>query len=441
MRPIALLLCACLASPTMASANELLKVYEQALQSDASWRAAQHARDAAVEARPQARATLLPQLSGSAQASIQRDEIEQGDTTRDSRNDPYSLSLNLSQSVFDWAAIQSLRQSDDQVALAETGYRSAGQDLLLRVSDAYFNVLAATDTLRSAEAENAAFQRQLDLAKARFEVGLSAITEVQEAQAGYDLTVATLIQTQQTLNTARSALTEITGTPATPLARLQDELPLPAPQPADIEAWVRDARENNLSVLTARLNQEVAETGVSIARAGHLPTVGLSASKGLSNSSGSSFDEIESDRRTDSERVALSLNLPIFSGLATQSRVRQARSISEQRKAEYEGAQRLTERETRDAYLAVLTGAARVKALQQAVLSNTTALEAAETGLQVGTRTFVDVLNAQQQLYAAQRDYFRSRYDYLLATLRLKAAAGRLGQADLAEVDRLLVEG
>lgn len=441
MRPTALLLCACFVLPTMASANELLKVYEQAVQSDASWRAAQFARDAAIEARPQARAALLPQLSGNAQTSIQRDEVKQGGTTRDSRNDPYSLSVNLSQPLFDWAAIQSLRQSDDQVALAETGYRSAAQDLLLRVSDAYFNVLAATDTLRSAEAENAAFQRQLDLAKARFEVGLSAITEVQEAQAGYDLTVATLIQAQQTLNTARSALTEITGTPASPLARLQDELPLPAPQPADIEAWVRDARENNLDVLAARLNQEVAETSIRIARAGHLPTVGLTASKSLSQSNGTSIGEIDADRRTDSERVALQLSLPIFSGLATQSRVRQALSINEQRQAEYEGAQRLTERTTRDAYLAVLSGAARVKALKQAVLSNTTALEAAETGLQVGTRTFVDVLNAQQQLYAAQRDYFRSRYDYLLATLRLKAAAGRLGQADLAEVDRLLVEG
>lgn len=449
MRPTALLLCACLALPTMASANELLKVYEQALQSDASWRAAQYARDAAIEAKPQARALLLPQVNASATQSIQESTIRtEGTPAREiPRDEPWSASLNLSQPLFDWAAIQQLRQADDQVAIAETGFRAAAQDLRLRVVETYFNVLAAVDTLQSAQDENQALKRQLELAQARFEVGLSAITEVQEAQARFDLTTATLIQAQQGLNTASSALAEITGTPYSPQSRLQAELPLMPPQPADIEAWVKMAQENNLDVLNARLTADFARKGIQAARAGHYPSLDLNASTSTSESSSSNFDPITgtvsstTDRRTDADRIALTLNLPLFSGLATQSRVRQALSTRDQREAEYEGAQRLVERQTRDAYLGVLSGAARVSALKQAVLSATTALEAAQTGLEVGTRTFIDVLNAQQQLSAAQRDYSRSRYDYLLAMLRLKAAAGRLGQADLAEVDRLLVEG
>jgi len=442
MRPTALLLCAALALPLQAPAHELLKVYEQSLQNDATWRAAQHARDAAIEARPQARAALLPQLGATAQQSIQETEITvEGSPSRSTRDEPWSASLNLSQSVFDWAAIQQLRQSDDQVALAETSLRAAAQALRLRVAEAYFNVLAASDSLGSSQDENQAFKRQLELAQARFEVGLSAITEVHEAQARYDLTNATLIQSRQALDAARSALTEITGAPYEPQARLQDELPLNPPLPADIEAWVKTAQDSNLDVLSARLGADFARKGIQVARAGHYPTLDLSASKSLSESSSSTIDitgASTADRRTETDRIALQLNLPLFAGLATQSRVRQALSTREQREAEYDGARRLVERQTRDAYLGVLSGAARVSALRQAVVSATTALEAAQSGLEVGTRTFIDVLNAQQLLSAAQRDWYRSRYDYLLARLRLKQATGSLAEADIEAVDRLL---
>lgn len=446
MRPNALLLTALLALPITAQANELLKVYELALQNDASWRAAEHARDAAIEARPQARAVLLPQLGASATQSIQESTIRtEGSPAREiPRDEPWSASLNLSQSVFDWGAIQQLRQADDQVAIAETGYRAAAQDLRLRVVETYFNVLAASDTLQSAQDENQALKRQLELAQARFEVGLSAITEVQEAQARYDLTTATLIQARQALDTANSALAEITGSAYAPQARLQAELPLVPPQPADMEAWVKMAQENNLDVLSARLAADFARKGIQVARAGHYPSLDLSASTSTSESSSSNFDPVTgtvastTDRRTDADRIALTLNLPLFSGLATQSRVRQAQSTREQREAEYDGARRLVERQTRDAYLGVQSGSARVTALKQAVLSATTALEAAQSGLEVGTRTFIDVLNAQQLLSAAQRDYYRSRYDYLLAQLRLRLAAGSLATTDLEGVDRLL---
>lgn len=443
MRLTALLLSTALLLPCAAQANELLKIYDLALQNDATWRAAEHARDASLEAKPQARALLLPQIAGSAQRGRQLSEVETdpsaGPTvTTKSDDDPWSYGLSLSQPVFDWSAIQSLRQADEQVALAETTYRSVGQDLLLRVAQAYFNVLAAADTLSSAKDENKAVARQLELAQARFEVGLSAITEVQEAQARYDLTNATVIQSQQALNTAQSALAEITGQPYAPQARLVDELPLAPPLPADIEAWVKIAREGNLDVLSARLAADIADTGIRIARAGHLPTVDLNGSHNVSGSSINADGGGTGDRETTSDRLTLQLTLPIFSGLATQSRVRQATSTREQRRAEYEGAQRLAERQTRDAYLGVLSGSARVTALKQAVVSSVTALDAARSGQEVGTRTFIDVLNAQQQLSAAQRDYYRSRYDYLLAGLLLRQAAGNLGQADLEAVDRLL---
>ncbi|AXQ28781.1 type I secretion protein TolC [Solimonas sp. K1W22B-7] len=444
MRLTALLLSAALALPCAAQANELLKIYDLALQNDATWRAAEHARDASVEAKPQARALLLPQVTGSAAKGRTLSEVENdpavGDTTTTKSNDdPWSYTLSLNQPIFDWGAIQQLRQADDVVALAETSYRSVGQDLLLRVAQAYFNVLAATDTLSSARDENKAVSRQLELAQARFEVGLSAITEVQEAQARYDLTNATVIQSQQVLNTAYSALAEITGRPYEPQARLVDELPLSTPIPSDIEAWVKTAREGNLDVLSARLAADIADTGIGIARAGHYPTLDLNGSHGVSGSSNdASGVSVASDREITSDRVTLQLTLPIFSGLATQSRVREATSTREQRRAEYTGAQRFAERQTRDAYFGVLSGSARVAALKQAVVSSVTALDAARSGQEVGTRTFIDVLNAQQQLSAAQRDYYRSRYDYLLAGLLLRQAAGNLGAADLEAVDRLL---
>jgi len=440
-----LLLCAALCLPLPLAAGELQQVFDLALQNDAAWRAAGHARDAALEARPQARALLLPQLGASAQQSIQHTETRaSGAATRESDDEPWTLALNLNQSIFDWAAIQQLRQANDQVALADVVYRDAAQDLVLRVAETYFAVLAAADTLQSAEAEHQAVKRQLEQAQARFEVGLSAITEVHEAQARSDLTEAGVIAAQQALDAARSALTELTGTPLQPRSQLLGELPPVRPQPADINAWVQAAGDNNLDVLGARLNAELARTGIRIAQAGHLPTVGLGASKSLAQSASLSASDptlgVSSvDRRTDSERVTLSLNLPLFAGLATQSRVRQAASLSEQRQAEYEGARRAVERQTRDAYLAVLSGNARVKALQQAVVSTGTALEAARGGLEVGTRTFIDVLNAQQQLSAAERDHARARYDLLLAQLRLQQAAGRLAADDLQAADRLLV--
>lgn len=435
------LLCLALACPGLAHANDLMRVYDLAAQNDANFRAAQHARDASIEARPQAWAALLPQVNGEYSDGKSKETGTESfnglpATTIDRDSSSSGLTVSLSQALFDWEAIQALRQSGDVVALAETNLRAARQDLVLRVAQAYFGVLAAADNLRTLEAEHQALERQLEQARKRFEVGLSAITDVQETQARYDLSVANRIIARQTLDSAREALAEITGQPATEIAALQEDFPLPAPNPTEVGAWVRQALEGNLDLLAARYNAEIAEKGVNRAWSRHLPTVGAVASYQDSEASGSRFSG-----ESETESYGLRVNVPIFAGGATQSGVRQATATREQRRSQYEGTRRLVERSTRDAYQGVVAGVNTVQAYKQAVISSTTALEASQTGLEVGTRTAVDVLNAQQLLYAAQRTYYQSRYDYLLSYLRLKAATGALTEKELVTIDRLLVGG
>lgn len=431
-----------------AHANDLMRVYDLAVQNDATFRAAQFARDAAIEAKPQARAALLPQISGAfsygyvdTTGSVQQADVDANgnpivvERSINNSGTDETLSVTLNQSLFSLENWRRLQQADRQVALAQAQYRSQEQALVLRTAEAYFGVLNAQDSLRSARAEKAAVERQLEQAKKRFEVGLSAITDVQEAQARYDLTVATELQAEQTLSAAREALNEIIDAPAGEVATLQEDIPLPAPNPDNADRWVEAALESNLDLLGARLNYEIAVRSVQAAKAGHLPTLGLQGGYRDNTSESGSFPQ-----DAESASVAATLSIPIFSGGLTQSNVRQAIATREQRDAERDGSARLVERNTRDAYQGVVTGAARVKAFKQAVISSRTALEASETGLEVGTRTAVDVLNAQQQLYAAERDYLQSRYDYLLSVLRLKAAAGRLTGNDLQEIDQLLIE-
>jgi outer membrane protein len=224
---------------------------------------------------------------------------------------------------------------------------------------------------------------------------------------------------------------------------LQEEIPLPGPQPENVDAWLTSARENNFDLAIARINATLAGRDVSIARAGHYPTLGLVGqyTDSDADSKERTADVGDYSQTSKGPSVGLQLNVPIFSGFLVQSQTHQAQSVEQQRQAQVEGSLRSVSRKTRDAYLAVLSGSARVRALKQAVISNQTALQASETGLEVGTRTTVDVLNAQSLLYSAQRDYARARYDYLIAILTLKSASGRLTQSDLAEIDKLLVSG
>jgi outer membrane protein len=399
--------------------------------------AAMAQRDAAIEVRPQAGAAFLPQISGGYVRGKNYDdtnyfnpEFQGAPPVQDYITD--GLQVTLNQTIFNWQAFQQLRQSDDQVALAAASYNAAQQNLVLRVATAYFNVLSAADSLRSSQAEKSALERQLDQARQRFDVGLSAITDVQDAQARYDLTAATLIQAEQSLDNAKEALAVITGTPVTRITTLQEDFPLPAPIPNNVDTWVASAKQGNFDLLTAQLQADISKRGIDVAWARHLPTVGLLAQY-TDGEQGGLFGAQQTRKQ-----VQLQLTVPIFAGGATQSGVRQATATHEQYLAQYEGQKRSTIQQTRSAYLGVIAGSARVKALKQAVLSNTTALDASETGMQVGTRTAVDVLNAEQLLYSAQRDYYKSRYDYLLSVLQLKTAAGKLTVQDLSEIDHLL---
>ncbi len=452
--------------PVVVSANELLEVYHQAARHDTQFAAAGFARDAALENRPQARAALLPFIAGSygvnrgrSKGSSSQESSSDVDTDGDGVTDSevpfafnrdfdtddtsHSLDVSLSQPVFNWQAFLRYSQSANAVALAQASFRSAEQQLLLRAASAYFDVLAASDNLRYAQSQKSSLERQLAQAKKRFEVGLSATTDVQESQARDDLSQADVIGAEQALAAAREALIEVTGQNPDRLVPLRDEIPLPGPQPENVEAWLTTAHDNNYDLAIARINAGLAAKDVDIARAGHYPSINLVAAYTDNDSKQeerkAAFGDADSDSRGGS--VGLKVDLPIFSGGLISSQTRQAQSLAQQRAAELDGSGRSVVRQTRDAYLGVLSGASRVRALKQAVSSNQLALDASQTGLEVGIRTTVDVLNAQSLLSSAQRDYARTRYDYLLSVLKLKAAAGRLTEADLVEIDRLLVDG
>jgi outer membrane protein len=416
--------------PSMAPANELLRVYELAVQNDTELQAAMHARQVGRETIRQTGGALLPQVTGRGEISYQEFEPK-GFPTQTA--EPYSVSLSVSLWLFNKEIWERWRQAGDRAALAESNYQSAEQSLILRATEAYFNVLAAADGVRLADAEQKAVERQLELAKRRFEVGLSAITDVQEAQARYDLTVAQMIEAEQALTSAHSAIAEITGPTKVNLQPLREEIPLAGPNPDSVAEWLKAAAETNMALMAAKLQTEIAEREVGIGASGHYPTLGVNASQTIGESAGFNSGEYEDRRAT------LQLNVPLFAGGSTQANVRSARATLEQRKAEQEGVRRRIERQVRDAYQGVIAGVSRVRALKQAVLSNTTALEASEVGLEVGARTAVDVLNAQRELYLAERNYARARYDYLLNVLQLKIAAGQLTRQDLIEVDSLLV--
>lgn len=439
-----------LGTASSAHAGALIDLYGQAQANDKTLLAAGFQRDSALEARPQALAVLLPQVTGQGTYTLQDQNSSYSTArfgsptpvtvTQTNKVDEHSLSLSLSQAVFDWAAFTKLKQSDSQMALAETSYQAARQDLILRTAQGYFNVLTAAETLRAADAQNAAIGRQLEQSKQRFEVGLSAITDVQDAQARSDLALAQQLQAESALSSARRALSQITGLTENKVVAVREDLPLAGPDPLTPDTWIEAARQGNLAALAAQLSKTIADADVRIARARHLPTVGIQA--GYTDTEGdSTTDGRKSPTSSDGTQIQAILNIPIFAGGATASGVRVALAAQGQRLAEYDNAVRTAERNAGDAYQGVLTGISTVKAYKAAVTSTRTALEASEVGLQVGTRTAIDVLNAQQQLYAAESNYAKSRYDYLTAVLQLKAAAGRLKEADLAEIDRLLVEG
>ena len=447
--------------PAAGQATSLLEIYQQALQSDPRIHEAEARRLAALEAEPQARGVLLPQISFSgAWTNIQSsgpgnfsDPANPGGTlpgASDSDIDDTDWRLSLRQTLFRWDQVVDLRRADKTVAKAEADREASQQDLVVRVGQRYFDVLAAEDRLTSTHANRQAIARQLEQAKQRFEVGLIAITDVQESQAAHDQAVADEIAAKRSLATAREFLREITGQYVGTLSAPGDEFPMRTPSPNSESAWVDLALSQNLTLVSSRLDEGLAKDEISYRRNGHYPTIDLVASTGSRESDGGGVARLDRDpttpipfssfRESDTDTIGIEVNVPLFTGGRTSSRIREAVYLHRAAREQLQRVTRETERSTRDSYLGVLSEMSRVEALKQAVASSQTALEATQAGFEVGTRTIVDVLDSQFALYRSITLFYQSRYDYLMNVLRLKQAAGNLQIQDLEEIDKWLKE-
>ena len=441
------------AVPVPAGAASLLEIYQQALQSDPQIHEAEARRLAALEAKPQARSVLLPQITADgayttsessgpiSQINPVTGNFETFDATIDT--DVFDWSVSLRQTLFRWDQIVGLRRADKSVARAEAVREAAQQDLIIRVAQRYFDVLAAEDRLRSIHADRQAIARRLEQAKQRFEVGLIAITDVQESQAAYDQSIADEIAAKRSLATAREFLREITGEYVTKLSAPKEDFPLQSPEPNSERDWVDLSLSQNLNLVASRIDEQLARDEISFRRNGHYPTLDLVATTSESTtdrtsttSLGSGTDSLTNPR----DSIAVQLSIPLFRGGGTSSRVKEAVYLHRASREQLQRVTRETERQARDAYLGVLSEMSRVQALKQAVASSRTALEATQAGFDVGTRTIVDVLNSQFALYAAITNYEQSRYNYILNVLRLKQAAGTLQIQDLEDIDQWLVD-
>jgi len=420
--------------PLAQAQMNLTDVLDLASRNDPAYRQARAAYEAAIEARPQSRALYRPSITLS------------GDTTQNSQDRQFDnplisggsedfnsrgYTLSLTQPLYHRDLLVQLRQADSTVGKAEVQWEAAQQDLLVRVAESYFNVLAAIDNLNFAKAEKEAIHRQLEQTKQRFDVGLIAITDVHESQASYDQSVAQEIEAQNVLANANEALREITGQYHKDLHTLQEKIPLLEPDPNDIDTWANQAVKQNFEVQAAEYDYEIARDEVKRQRAGHYPQLDLSASHNKSISDGGSFGGSD----TTNNAISLELSLPIYQGGLVSSRTRQAAHEYTRARELLTQARRSIVRQTRDSFLGVRAAISRVEALHQARISSASSLEATEAGMEVGTRTTVDVLLARRSLFQAERDLARARYDYILNFLHLKQAVGNLTTADFKKVN------
>ena len=452
---------AVLVIPFVTNGASLIDIYEDALIHDPRLKEAYANKQAIIESKPQALSLLLPKLTASSTFS---DSDTDGNNTFQRRifdpisgdllavttdntqfvqeTDSFQWEVTLQQSIIDASAWMNLKKANKIVAQAEVDYLSAEQDLMVRVCNSYFDVLAAQDTLESEQAARAAIEKQLDQSRKRYEVGIIAITDVQEAQAAFDQSIASEISAKRNLATSKELLREITDSYPEELQKPGVNMPLIMPNPQSESEWVNTALQQNLNLLSAQVGTEIGRNEVNIQKSGHYPTLGLQASKrdtdnnSLRSDSGSPFSP--ADTENISEGIGLQLNIPIYSGGQTSSRVRQAVAQHRSAKEKLERIARETTRKARDAYLGIISGIATVKALEQSVKSSTTALQATEAGYDVGTRTTVDVLEARRRLYSAQTNLAISKYDYLKNIIRLKQAAGTLSKEDLIQINNWL---
>jgi len=419
--------------------SDLMHVYELAVKNDQEYMQALATHRVALESRPQAMSRLLPEVNFSAETIRNDQDISSsggavgssGDVNFNSRG----YQLSVTQPLFRRDRFIALTQSGSEIRKAEAELVEAQQALIIRIAERYFAILAAIDNIEFSKTEVKSLSRQLEQANQRFEVGLSAITDMVEAQAGYDLAVAREIQALNALDNAQEDMRELTGEYISTFSPLGDAMSLVRPEPEAIESWTQLSLDQNLGVLAARHAAETARNEIKRQSSGHLPTLDLVASQSY-GSTGGRFGS----NKQHSSAVGLELNIPIYSGGLVNSQTREAHENYNIAMYGLERARRSAQRSTRASYLGVVSGISQVKALNQAVISSETALKATEAGFEVGTRTTVDVVATQRATSEARRNYSQAKYNYILDTLGLKKAAGTLSTEDIKLINAWLTE-
>lgn len=426
------------AVPLSAQSANLLEVYQLAQRNDPKFEAARYTLEAAREKIPQARAGLLPVVNVTGNDNISRANTTFSNTPTVTRDvSTWAWTLQLTQPLLRVQNFYSYRESESLVEQAVAQYAEAEQDLILRVAQAYFDVLVAQESIDVAESQVQAMGEQLALAKRGFETGANAMTDVHEAQSRSDLARAQRVAALNDLENKRAELEKVIGQLPTTLAALQPAVVIPQPQPADPQAWIAQARENNPAVRAPQAALTAAEAEVKRNRAEHLPTLDFVASYGSNYASNSTIPTDYSTTAKTSQ-AGLQLTIPLYAGGLTSSRVTEAIANQSRLEAELELARRQAGTDARQAYAGITNGLSQVEALDSAVESSRSAVKGNQVGYKLGIKMNIDVLNAEQQLYTAQRDLAKARYDTIVQGLKLKAAAGVLSEADLVTINDLL---
>ncbi len=432
-------------TPLGASANSLQDIYKLALENDSQLKADKASYDAGKESDNIALARLLPQINADYNYGDDKNDVTLNlipQTFKDNNSNTKRWDVSLRQPLLDMSAWYTYKQGQKLSAQAEAQFGADQQSLIVRVAQAYFNVLRSVDKLEATLSEEDALTHQLDQTKQRFDVGLIAMTEVHEAQAAFDSATAAALEARGTLSISFEALEVLTGKPEDQIAPLSDKFPVLKPTPADRAEWVKFSLKNNYTLKAAKLSAQAAESNADATRAGHYPTVNATLGYSKADSEGESYQVPgEFDTSTEGSSINIALNVPIFSGGGTSSQTRRAVAQEMQAREQFNSAERNAIQNTRALHLSVETDVARVQARKQAVISNQSALDATQSGYDVGTRNLVEVLLAQRNLYEARRNYSDALFDYIINTVRLREAAGMLTPADIQEVDKWLQIG
>ena len=421
-----------------AQATSLLDAYKDAVQNDPQILQAKARYDVARESQNIAFSGLMPKLEFSSDyTKSSREMIDKDHGIIDVDTDSVSYGIGFSQEIFNMGTWKELDASEKRALQAQAGYDLAQQALISRVSNAYFDILKKQDTLEFVIAEKKAIERQLEQTRQRFNVGLTAITDVDEAQANFDSAIAQEIRATNDIEIAKEALREITGKYYTDLDAINtDRFDAAKPSPENIESWVEKAKEFNLELKAKELEVQAAKLDIDRAESGHYPTLNLTGGLNKGHDDVTQLGVTNNGENLDSSSIKLSLTVPLYSGGATSAAVRQAQANYVVASEDMELTYRSAVRQVRSSYVDVIALVSTLKALQQSVVSAESALKATQAGFEVGTRTIVDVLNSTRNLYNAKSNLSNTRYDYILATLALKQASGSLNPSDVEAINK-----